>query len=82
MGYVNAPDVDTTAMVYDLRGQGTAWTCSPAQGVHAPGQNCMRSAAVPKGVGQCYRTTFGDWKCGMTVGGPDWENRLPGPRQY
>jgi hypothetical protein len=78
----NPPDVDTSGMVYDLRGQGTSWSCSPAQGIYAPGQNCAKNEAVPKGIGECWHTTFGDWKCNMTVGGGTYSNRLKGPTTY
>ena len=82
MGYVNPTDVDTSGKVYDLRGQGTSWNCSPVGGVYVAGQNCSRSGAVPKGVGACWHTTFGDWKCEMTVGGGEYSNHLPGPKEY
>jgi hypothetical protein len=32
MEFVNPADVDTSGMVYDLRGQGTSWSCSPPGG--------------------------------------------------
>jgi hypothetical protein len=82
MEFVNPAGVDTSGMVYDLRGQGTSWTCSPAKGIYAPGQNCARTDAVPKGIGECWHTTFGDWKCEMTVGGGTYSNRLAGPKDY
>jgi hypothetical protein len=78
----NPVDVDTSGKVYDLRGQGTSWTCSPVGGVYTAGQNCARYEADPRGVGECWHTTFGDWKCEMTVGGPIYSNHLKGPTTY
>jgi hypothetical protein len=80
MGINSANDVDTSAMVYPLRGQGTTWACNLAR--LQPGQNCQRDRGVPKGVGECWHTQFGDWRCEMTTGGAGWETRLKGPTGY
>jgi hypothetical protein len=81
----SAPDIDTKSQVYDLRGQGTSWMCQPVAGqggTRPAGENCMRSDAVPKGKGQCFKTTFGDWKCQMTVGGGQWAFPVKGPTTF
>ena len=78
----SAPDVDVKGQVYDLRGQGTTWTCQKVGFRMAAGSNCIRSSAVPKGKGQCYRTTFGDWKCQMTVGSEEWTPGFKGPTAF
>ena len=81
-GGINAAnDIDTAAMVYPLRGQGTTWACGPAR-LRPAGQNCQRNQGVPKGIGECWHTQFGDWRCEMTTGGAGWETNLNGPTAY
>ncbi len=74
-------DMDTTAKIYPLRGQGTKWSCGPAAAAPA-GQNCMEWPAGPGGQGTCWKTSFGDWKCGMTIGGTKWITKQKGPTTY
>lgn len=82
IGVSSDPQTDTKAMVYDLRGQATEWSCAPAAGIYAPGENCSRFAGAPGGTGECWRTTFGDWKCDMTIGGGTETRRVKAPTTY
>ncbi len=75
------PDVDVTAPVYPIQGIGTGWRCLSTRSVPA-GQNCGKHIAAP-GVGECWRTPFGDWRCSMTVGSRELPDYFPeGPRSY
>jgi len=74
-------DIDVTAKVYPLRGQGTMWQCFPATD-RAPGKNCLKYPAAPTGAGMCYRTNFHDWQCVMTTGSSSQVMNLKGPTTY
>jgi len=74
-------ELDPTAKIYPLRGQGTRWSCGPATSYPA-GQNCMKWPAGPGGQGSCWKTSFGDWNCGMTIGSPNWVAKHKGPTTY
>jgi hypothetical protein len=75
------PDIDVTAPVYPIQGIGTGWRCLSTRSVPA-GQNCGKHIAAP-GVGECWRTPFGDWRCSMTVGSRELPIYFPeGPRVY
>lgn len=74
-------DLDTTAKIYPLRGQGTKWSCGAAAS-YAPGENCMKWPAGPGGQGSCWKTSFGDWNCGMTIGSTKWVAKQKGPTGY
>ena len=71
-------DIDPSAKVYPLRGQGTRWSCGPAAS-YAPGQNCMKWPAGPGGQGSCWRSSFGDWSCNMSIGSTNWVTKQKGP---
>ena len=75
------PDIDVTAPVYPIQGVATGWRCLSTRSIPA-GQNCGKHVTSP-GVGECWRTPFGDWRCSMTVD----SHELPlyfneGPRSY
>ena len=74
-------NLDVTAKIYPIRGQGTRWSCGPAAS-YAPGENCMKWLAGPGGQGACWKTSFGDWKCDMTLGSTNIVNRIKGPTTY
>jgi hypothetical protein len=74
-------DTDVRAKVYPIRGQGTMWQCSPVA-TYGVGQNCANYPAAAGGQGSCYKTTFGDWKCHMSTGGPRQVTKLKGPTTY
>jgi hypothetical protein len=74
-------DLDPSAKIYPLRGQGTRWSCGPVPEYPA-GQNCMMWPAGPGGQGSCWRTTFGDWNCSMSIGSTKWMTKQKGPTTY
>ena len=74
-------NLDPSAKIYPLRGQGTRWSCGPAASYPA-GQNCMKWPAGPGGQGSCWKTSFGDWNCGMTIGSTHWIAKQKGPTTY
>lgn len=74
-------DLDVSAKIYPLRGQGTQWSCGAAAS-SARGENCMKWPAAPGGQGSCWKTSFGDWNCGMTIGSHNWVTRQKGPTAY
>jgi len=80
-GTDNWQNLDTSAKVYPLRGQGTRWSCG-AVPQYPSGQNCMKWPAAPGGQGSCWKTTFGDWDCTMTIGSPNWVTKQKGPTTY
>jgi hypothetical protein len=74
-------DLDSTAKIYPLRGQGTNWSCGLVSQWGA-GTNCQKWPAVTGGTGRCWHTLFNEWKCGMTSGGPNWVAKQKGPTTY
>jgi hypothetical protein len=81
LGTDDRQNIDTNAKIYPLRGQGTRWSCGPATSYPA-GQNCMKWPAGPGGQGSCWKTSFGDWNCGMTIGSTNWVAKQKGPTTY
>ena len=74
-------DIDPSAKVYPVRGQGTMWQCG-AVAMYGVGTNCVNYPAAAGGQGICYKSTFGDWKCHMSTGGPRQVQKLKGPTTY
>lgn len=57
--------IDLNAQVYPLRGSYNGYLCTLSSASLNPnGQNCIMSA-VPKAVGWCWKSSFGDWACKM-----------------
>lgn len=57
--------IDLNAQVYPLRGSYTGYFCRKWGGTLVPiGHNCVVSV-TPTAVGQCWKTSFGDWNCKM-----------------
>ena len=62
------PEVDVTSPVYPIRGSFTGYSVGRLSTDQSNrGKNCYVTFN-PNATGQCYRTTFGDWKCNMN----DW----------
>jgi hypothetical protein len=74
-------DLDASAKIYPLRGQGINWSCGLVS-TYGAGTNCQKWPAVPGQIGRCWHTNFGDWKCNMNVGGQQWVVKQPGPTTY
>lgn len=69
-----ASGIDTSAKVLPIRGSLTTYQCNviskpgPVRGPYDTdnsGKNCL-VVRQPKAEGKCYKTTFGDWWCGMS----------------
>jgi len=58
-------DIDVKAAVIPIRGAMTYYRCYPISSGHPNGQSCKKTE-WPKAEGECYRTSFGDWRCYMT----------------
>ncbi|MDD5544000.1 MAG: hypothetical protein PHX83_12575 [Acidobacteriia bacterium] len=64
------PDIDPSSPLYPVRGSFTKYQCfrvsnTAIASLNNAGKNC-NSADQPQATGVCYRTTFGDWRCGMS----------------
>ena len=65
---INVPEINVRLPIYSIRGSLTKYQCYEVNlnfTVSAPGKNCTRYEE-PKAKGDCYKTTFGDWRCTMT----------------
>ncbi len=61
-------DIDTEALVYPYRSSYKQYYCvEVSEGRRNKGQNCFLYVE-PKVDGECYRTSFGDWKCTRPIG--------------
>ena len=77
---INVPEINVRLPIYSIRGSLTKYQCyevNPNFTVSAPGKNCSRYEE-PKAKGDCYKTTFGDWRCTMTDLSNTNENWFPG----
>jgi len=77
---INVPEINVRLPIYSIRGSLTKYQCyevNPNFTVSAPGKNCTRYEE-PKAKGDCYKTTFGDWRCTMTDLSNTNENWFPG----
>jgi hypothetical protein len=72
--------VDPAQMIYPIRGTYTDYTCFPPHDATflggGIGKNCHKAIYIDT-IGACYRTSFGDWRCGYMHGGrqevdPGW----------
>ena len=62
----NASGIDTDAKVMPIRGSMVQYNCSNIKGnPGSEGHNCS-VVRKPRAEGKCYKTTFGDWACGMS----------------
>ncbi len=65
---INVPEIDVKFPIYSIRGSLTKYQCNAedARFTHSiPGKNCTRYEE-PKAKGDCYKTTFSEWRCYMT----------------
>ncbi len=87
-----ATGIDTDAKVLPIRGSSTTYMCSPVEKLPLhptvydhdnTGKNCL-VVKQPKAEGKCYKTTFGDWWCGMsqTVDPSDFLHDQPPPSSH
>jgi hypothetical protein len=64
--YIHVTDslqaIDTSQLVYDIRGTSVRYACAARGGV-LPDSKLCTGTETPHDEGKCYRTTFGDWRC-------------------
>ncbi len=66
-------DIDTSQMVYPVRGAYTQWQCVELGKINGDrGKNCTKWE-YPHASGVCYKSTFGDWHCKL------YDKDSPGP---
>jgi len=60
------PEIDTDQPIYAIRGSFVRYQCSrpDADIMQNVGRNCS-SVDQPNAAGNCWKTTFGDWRCTM-----------------
>ena len=75
--------IDPSAPVYPLRGSAVGYTCGLVRG-SPPGTNCLKSYGDTGQLGQgaCWHTQFNEWRCSMTVGGPERDLQARGPTTF
>ena len=56
-------DADVNSPVYPIRGSYDGYSCGLVDRTNY-GRNCMVQGQ-PQATGSCYKTSFGDWSCGM-----------------
>jgi len=83
--YLDSSDIDHDSLVYPIRGSFTMYTCytpkaSPYPYLNNIGRNC-HTHDEPQATGNCYRTSFGDWRCSMPdTGIHNYRENVPPPR--
>lgn len=74
------PDIDVRSPIYPIRGSCTTYMIGQ---LYSNGENRDKNCNIYKNrpfTGACYRTTFGEWHCGISPGGsgyPDTANTAP-----
>ena len=65
-GHESMPEIDTDQAIYALRGSFVRYRCSKPDPdiLQNVGKNCS-SVEQPNAIGNCWKTTFGDWRCTM-----------------
>jgi hypothetical protein len=70
--------IDPSAQVYPLRGSYTSYLCNKIGSMYPAGHSCLKSD-VPEGTGQCWKTSFGDYKCLLKGAPPKMVGGMPPP---
>jgi hypothetical protein len=77
----NYPQIDRNRPVYPIRGSWVEYQCHNIKTYPGAAPNNCAVFDKSNGVGICYTTTFGDWRCQMQAATvqqrPDW---VPAPR--
>lgn len=65
-GREEMPEIDTDQPIYAIRGSFVRYVCArpDADILQNVGKNCS-SVEQPNAIGNCWKTTFGDWRCTM-----------------
>jgi hypothetical protein len=68
--------IDTTSEVYPIRVAADSFRCSQ--------EKTCKVTPYPEMAGECYKTTFGDWKCSFseTFAKPGADTTAPPPTAY
>ncbi len=74
-------DIDPSSRVYPLRGSSVGYVCTPVNAI-SQGKNCQKSYGGQVGQGACWHTQFNEWRCRMTMGGPEQALQVPGPTTF
>ena len=75
------PQIDTASQVIPLRGSFNGYICAVIGEVNGvQGKNCMKGV-VSSAQGNCWKTTFGDWKCNEdgVINPTTWSEPPPKP---
>ncbi len=62
--YANISDIDLDYLIYPIRGSYKKYQCTLSDG-KTPEKSCLLSDET-KADGNCYKNTFGEWKCGLS----------------
>lgn len=62
--YANISDIDLDYLIYPIRGSYKKYQCTLSDG-KTPEKSCLLSNET-KAEGNCYKNTFGQWKCGLS----------------
>lgn len=62
--YANISDIDLDYLIYPIRGSYKKYQCTLSDG-KTPEKSCLLSDET-KADGNCYKNTFGQWKCGLS----------------
>lgn len=62
--YANISDIDVDYLIYPIRGSYKKYQCTLSDG-KTPEKSCLLSDET-KADGNCYKNTFGQWKCGLS----------------
>ncbi len=73
--------IDPSAPVYPVRGSSVGYTCIESNPINQ-GKNCQKSYGGRLGQGACWHTSFNEWRCAMTIGGPEQALQVPGPTTF
>jgi hypothetical protein len=59
-----ASDIDPSAAVYPIQGRVTSYQCNRRDAMlgQDPSRNCLRTD-TEGAMGNCYKNTFGEWRC-------------------
>ncbi|HRH43559.1 MAG TPA: hypothetical protein PKY82_18160 [Pyrinomonadaceae bacterium] len=62
--YANISDIDVDYLIYPIRGSYKKYQCTLSDG-KTPEKSCLLYDET-KAEGNCYKNTFGQWKCGLS----------------
>jgi len=75
----NRKDIDNRADVLDITGSAHQYSCGVQS--FSPGQNCTITE-MPGGVGVCWKTNYGEYRCAFASAGGNGYKLGPAPTAY